>query len=191
MSKKIGKLAKRYARALLSAVEKEQGTKRAGAGSPTPGQKIAGELREFALLWSRAPGLSHSISSPMFNEKQREKALISVAQAAGLSEVSQRFLKLLFARDRIAALPEITEVYSAAADEAAAVIAVKIKTAGPINDEEQRELKATIEIHLEGSPVYSWEVDPELVGGIVVEYGGKVLDGSISGRLQRIERALL
>jgi F-type H+-transporting ATPase subunit delta len=101
-----------------------------------------------------------------------------------------RFLKVLFERDRLVALSEIAESFQRLADQCASVIPVEISTARPISPEEVGRIETRIEQSLSGTPEFHWKVDPALLGGIVVTFEGKVLDGSLNGRLNKLERTL-
>lgn len=186
MAKKSGKLASRYAKALLRAVERELGRE----GMPSPAQQVAGRLSEFASLWTRERELSSSIINPMFERGQRKSALLEIAKRAGLTDLEQRFLQVVFDRERIGALPEIAEAFAAEADRAASVVQVEVVVAREISPEEARGIEASLAQHLQGNLEFSWSVDPEIIGGMMVRYGGKVIDGSLRGRLDRIERRL-
>ncbi len=186
MAKKSGKLASRYARALLASVEKELGV----SGSPTPAQKIAAELQQFSTIWKNDQELSNVLLSPMFAREQRTAALESVVKEAGLTEVTRKFLKVVFLRDRIAALPEIAEAFSVVADRAASVVRVTVSTAREIDKVEAEGIEKAVAGKVGGSPEFTWNIDPKLLGGLVIEYAGQIFDGSLSGQLGKIEKEL-
>ncbi len=187
MSKKIGKLARRYARALLGAVERDMGS----AGSPTPAQSLATEIQSFSNLWQHDKELSSCILSPAFKREEREQALTGVCKQLNLSPVATRFISTLFERDRISAVLEMTDAFSGLAEEAAGVVSVQVITASAILEDEVREITTDLSRHISGTPNFMWSVDPALLGGMVVKYQGKVLDGSVRGQLERLERSLL
>ena len=72
MPKKIGKLAKRYAQALLAAAIQQLGNN----GEPTPAQQLAGELAAFCALWGDERDY---LLNPMFSRAERllEKFFLS------------------------------------------------------------------------------------------------------------------
>ena len=186
MSQQYGKLAKRYAKALLQAVVREQGS----AGSPSPAQALAGQLSGFARLWNEVPELSGTIVNPMFDKSERLRALLEVAARAGASGQLPRFLQVVFERERIAALPEMAAAFAELADTAAGMVQVGIAVAREVQHEEMRSIEADLKSRIPGNLSFSWRIEPELIGGMVVTYAGKVLDGSVRGRLERIERKL-
>lgn len=187
MAKVSGKLANRYAKALYDALTKEQGS----AGVPSPAQIAGAELRSFSNLWQQEKDLEKCLLNPLYRKNERRAALIEVAKRGGFSDLAQRFLGLLFDRDRLLALREISRTFSELADREANVVRVSVSVARSISDSEKLEIKTRLLAQIKGQLEVSWEEDPDLLGGIVVRYQGKVLDGSISGRLERIEKNLL
>lgn len=187
MAKLAGKLARRYANAFLRAVTDEQGAE----GSPTPAQRVAQSLEQFAELWRTNPEFSRSMLNPMFNKDERYRALQGVAQAAGVPDVALRLLTVVFERGRIQIVDQIIEAFKDLADSAAGVVRVQVALARPISDEERGKIEDTLRQKIGGSLQFAWSVDSELLGGMVIRYGGKVVDGSLQGRLERMERMMM
>lgn len=186
MAKVSGKLATRYARALYQALSAEQGT----SGTPTPAQLSAAELRSFANLWEQEKDLEKHLLNPMYKREERLAALLEVAKCAGFSDLAGRFLRVLFDRDRLVIIPEVAKAFSELADKEAGVVRVQVSTARDISDAEKLSIKTKLSTQIPGELQLSFESRPELLGGLIVRYQGKVLDGSVSGKLDRIERQL-
>ena len=186
MAKSYGKLAYRYAKALLRAVLTAQGND----GTPTPAQFVSRSLDGFAEVWKNQGELSETIINPMFEKQQRLAALMQVALLAEMPEVARDFLKLVFEHDRIRALPEIAGAFRGLADEAAGVVQVSVITAKDLAEDEAQEIEHNLRSSIAGQLVLSWQVDEQILGGVIVRFGGKVLDGSLRGRLERIRHEL-
>ena len=192
MPKRAGKLATRYARALLTAVEREQGT----SGLPSPAQEAAAQLTKFAAIWQREKALTVSLQNPMFEKGERMDALTEIAKKAGLADILVRFLRVCFDRDRIGQLVEITRAFSEAADRAANLLQVEVTTAREVTPQEQQSIEQSLARQLKGNLSFQclsfqWRRDAAILGGLIVRYAGKVLDGSLGGRLARVEEKLL
>ena len=186
MAKQLGKLAQRYARALHNAVVHELGS----GGSPTPAQQVAATFSEFARVWQEEKELSGSILNPMFDRADRLKALLRVSEMAGMPEVARRGLRVVFEHERTAAVPEIAAAFSAIANRAAGVVPVEIAVARPVAEGEVRDVEAGLRGKIPGDLHFSWRIEPSLLGGMVIRYQGNVVDGSLSSRLEQIERKL-
>lgn len=189
MAKHVQKLALRYARSLLNAVKRDSGQVHASGGR-SPAQTVADQLRRFVAEYWSDPTLVDAMQNPMFEKGQRQQALASIARQAGLPEVATRFLEVVFERDRIAALPQIVDSYAGLTDEEAGIVKVRVVTAQPVDGEERHTVEENLRRKIQGSLSFEWREDPEILGGMLVSYGAKVLDGSLRGRLEQIERRL-
>jgi len=187
LSKQAGKLARRYSRAFLKAISSELGT----SGSPTPAQGLATALSSFASIWEGDAEFRTAITNPMFKKEQRLGALLAVAKKADLPDIAVRFIRLVFERDRISVLPEIAESFEEQANASASVVKVEVCVARDVEETESAQIEQSLSQHIAGNLEFSWSIDPSILGGMLVKYDGKVLDGSLQGRIQRIEKRLM
>ncbi len=185
MKKRTGKLARRYSKALLNTLVRDKAN--GGVGKVND---IARALEEFEKLFRENRELQTALLSPMFDREQRKKALLGVTAAAKLPEELSRFLALVFERDRLSLLTEMTIAFRELADEVAKVIQVEVFTAREVSEREQKDTERSLSGSISGSLVFHWSVDPSLIGGMVIRYSGKVVDGSVRGRLENIEHDL-
>jgi F-type H+-transporting ATPase subunit delta len=70
-------------------------------------------------------------------------------------------------------------------------VRVEITTARNVDEDEMRSIETKLSAKLQGELVFSWREDSSILGGIIVQYGGKVLDGSLKRRVTAIERQVL
>lgn len=181
MSKRHTRLAQRYAAALHKSLD-------SFGADP---KRVAAELHAVAELWKQNSELSSSLVNPLFSKTQRKAALATILSSLGVSPAVTRFLDLVFARERITAIAEISAVFTQRVEQAAGIRHVRVSTARSLNSDEKRDVERSLEETLTGRIEYSWVVAPEILGGLIVEYDGRVLDGSVGGRLNRLERQLL
>ncbi len=192
-TKRAGKLSRRYARALHSAIERAvaQGTLSAAATDGLSiAQQFASRLSAFAATFTADAQLAPYCLSPLYPKAQRQAAFLAVAQACGVTGIAYDFLRMMFEHDRAPALPEVAEAFSALADRAAGVVKVELIAARELSDHDRAEAEGRVRAAVGGLPQFFWHVDSDLIGGIVVKYAGKILDGSVKGRLEQIEKQL-
>lgn len=187
MASKFGRLAIRYARAFLRSVERAYGVE----GSPTPGQRLAWELSTFAETWKTDPQLSLFLLSPVYSREQRLNALMQIAETVQMSELLANFLRVLFIRNRLAALCEISSEFAELADKRANVVPVKVTTARSLSSFDEQSIMAEVAKTVSGTPVFEWKVDSSLFGGVIIAFEGRVMDGSLRGRLEHFQHELL
>jgi F-type H+-transporting ATPase subunit delta len=120
----------------------------------------------------------------------RDKADVLARIAAGSDELVVNFLRLLAEKGRAAELEEIVADFDALVAAAEGILDVQLTTAHELSDEEFRGILDQIE-QASGRPVQaSRSVDPDLIGGLVLQAGSMRLDASVRGRLERLRHEL-
>jgi F-type H+-transporting ATPase subunit delta len=102
------------------------------------------------------------------------------------------FLKVLVDNGREEILEEVLGRYEQLVKEYLGRIEVGVTTAVELSQDQLDRLKVRLEGTLEGREVIlETDVDPSLVGGAVFRFGGRMMDGSIRGRLESLREGML
>ncbi len=101
-----------------------------------------------------------------------------------------RFISLLAENDRLPLLPEIAELFVELKAQAERTLEVKVRTAGPIEPAQEQMLIGALAKRFERAIVLNVEIDPELIGGAIIDTGDSVIDGSLRSRLTRLKAEL-
>ena len=182
--KNIGKLANVYAKALLGATDGK-------SGNGEIMRRVSDELQEFSKIWQTNKQLVFFMLNPACPKQERLSALLKIAEAGGMSEISRDFLKVVFRRNRIAGIVQIIAAYCALAEKLTSLTRIRIETAREIDADEKREYEEKLRGKISGHLVFEWSIRNELLGGMIVSYSGKVFDGSIKGQFDRLEGKML
>jgi len=119
-----------------------------------------------------------------------KKSLISELFSGKVSEVTMEFLKLLVDRQREQFLSDIVSNYVNLANKARNITEAKVSSAVELTPDEM-ETMAEVLNKVTGKKVQtSYNVDPSLIGGVVVRIGDRVIDGSIRTRLATMREHL-
>ncbi len=97
------------------------------------------------------------------------------------------FVKLLCERGRIRSVKGCIEEYKKLLDAQNNVSVAYVKSAVELTDEEKARLKDKLEIQSGHSVIMECTVDESLMGGIVVEIDGRIIDGSLKSRLYEVK----
>jgi F-type H+-transporting ATPase subunit delta len=180
MTGTVSALARRYARALLDVAAHE------GAQVPLA---LRDELRAFAPLLTGHAELRQALQQPGLGAEPRRRVLAALADRAGGSALLRKLVEVLASRDRTALLPDIAEAYAVLANAAQGVVMAEAVSAVALPDAQARALALAL-----GGPSGPAElrcrVDPELVGGLLVQAGGQTYDGTVRTRLATLRRRL-
>jgi F-type H+-transporting ATPase subunit delta len=101
-----------------------------------------------------------------------------------------RFLAELAENGRLVLLPEIAELYDDYKRESEQTLKVKVTSALDIDTAQADLLRASLKRRFKREIELDTHVDPALLGGVVIDTGEQVIDGSARGRLQRLASAL-
>jgi F-type H+-transporting ATPase subunit delta len=109
---------------------------------------------------------------------------------ADLSRPVRNLVLLLVRRGRIEQLPRVAAEFARLDDRRNGLIHATATSAAPLGPDEIRSVTARLEELTGGRVVLETAVDPDLLGGIVVRVGDRLIDGSVRGRLERLRNQL-
>ncbi len=101
-----------------------------------------------------------------------------------------QFLAELAEQRRLALLPEVAELYEGYRRESESQLLVKVTSAMALDAAQTEQLKTTLKRRFKREIELETRVDASLLGGVVIDTGSEVIDGSVRGRLARLSSAL-
>ena len=132
------------------------------------------------------PAYLELLSSPNIPMTER-LAIIDQAFAAVLPPHLLSFLKLLCEKNRISGLFDAAEEYRQLLDASLSVCDALVRSAVPLSEDQKLRLKEKLERLSKKQVSMKFEIDEDLLGGVVIEMDGKVLDGSLRHRLNEVK----
>jgi F-type H+-transporting ATPase subunit delta len=109
---------------------------------------------------------------------------------AKLSEPVRNLILLLVRRGRIEQLPRVAVEFARRDDERNGLVHATATSAAPLGEDEIRAIAARLE-QLTGARIaLETNVDPDILGGVIVRMGDRLIDGSVRGRLERLRGRL-
>ena len=151
---------------------------------------VGGELDDLVNAAFANAGVADFIATPVLSWRMKEPVLAK-ALGGNSSPLIQNFIGVLNKNGRLDMLGEIRMAYEAIRDNAAGRVKVSVKTAVPLGSEQQAALTNTLAAALKKQPVLNLSVDPDLLGGIVVQVGDRVIDTSVRTRIQTLRAQLM
>lgn len=146
-------------------------------------------LARVSGLFARNPDYPVLLASPDVPVEEREQ-LIEKALGGTEPEEILSFLKLLIRRGRIRMLPACRAEYEKLLHIKEQVSTARVVSAAPLTEEERTRLLQRLEKLSGHTVLLTCEVDATLLGGAVVEMDGRVMDGSVRGRLREIKEVI-
>ncbi|NOU22343.1 MAG: F0F1 ATP synthase subunit delta [Methyloglobulus sp.] len=136
---------------------------------------------------------SKEMSALVDNPKVKKDRLTDMLLDVGKGHIDNEgvnFLKLLVQNNRLALLPDIAKLFEEQKAEDEGYIAVEVLTAFAFTKEAQQKFAATLEKTLSKKVHMNVTLDKSLIGGVLVRAGDRVIDGSVRGQLQNLQKAL-
>lgn len=122
--------------------------------------------------------------------ESRTKGDMFARVAEGADELVINFVRVLAEKGRAAELPQIADELDALVAAENKVLDVELTTAHELSDDEFDRILQKIEKSAGRKVQASRSVDPDLIGGIVLQAGSMRLDASVRGRLERLRQEL-
>jgi len=169
---------RRYAQAVFDAA-KEQGRL----------PEVYGELSDFAAAVRDVPELRGVLRNPELDPAT--KADLLDALIGGADPLVRNFLRLTAEKGRIAGIDDIARELDRLMAAEERRLNVELTTALRLSDDDARGLVDQIEKASGRKVEVSRKVDPELIGGLILQIGSMRVDASVRGRIERLRRELV
>ena len=176
---KVSNVGERYAQALFDLANDQKSL-----------AAVEADLKSLKAALAESRDLKILVSSPAFSAEDKAKALAAIAAKAKFNATTAKFLGLLAANGRVAALPGAIAAFQKLAADARGVVGATVTTASPLTAAQSRGLAAALRQALGKDPEIETRVDPSILGGIKVQVGSRLFDASLRSKLDSLKFAL-
>ncbi|HEY3497546.1 MAG TPA: ATP synthase F1 subunit delta [Polyangiaceae bacterium] len=152
---------------------------------------LTSEVQSFAAAYQTSQDLRSVLENPLVAHEQREAVLKDIAKRLGLGELALTAVRYLASRRRLVLLPDIARRLGTLADEKEGVVRATVTSAQPLSEAFYLKLTAELSRRVGKKVLLDRQQDPSLIAGVLTRVGDMTIDGSLRGRLERIERQLL
>jgi F-type H+-transporting ATPase subunit delta len=181
-------VARRYSRALLDLTEGKTAGK---AEAPPSAESLARELHDSLKLLEASPDLARALQDPLLPLARKRALVKAVWTTAQASPLLVRLLDLLVEHGRTDLLPAVEETFRHAWNARRGVVEAEAVTAGELEAAPREALRQAL-AKVSGKDVdLRTELDPKVIGGVLVRMAGKSYDGTLRGRLRAMKSRLV
>jgi F-type H+-transporting ATPase subunit delta len=149
---------------------------------------VHSQLRQLRDAIDGAEDLGAMLENPEVDTLVKARVLAQIAE--GFDELIVNFVRLVAEKGRAAELGEITDELDSLVAAEEQILDVELTTAHELSDEEFGLILGRIEEQSGRKVQATRQVDPDLIGGIVLQAGSMRLDASVRGRLERLRHEL-
>jgi F-type H+-transporting ATPase subunit delta len=171
----IGIISVRYARALLkSAVDAKLD------------EQVYREMQLLAKSFAEVPQLRHTIDNPMLAKGKKESLLLTAIGGDGASKLSKAFVELVLREDRENMMLFMANSYVTLYRQQKNIIRGKLTTAVAVAPDTEQKMRQMVESKTKGTVEFETEVNPDIIGGFILEYDTYRMDASVKSKLNNI-----
>ena len=172
-------VAKRYADALFQLGEEKNTL-----------EVYENDLAIVKEVFTKNDQLPAFLAHPSVNNEKKQQVLEKAFD--GLHVDVLNTLKLLLERERIGIIPSVADDFSQLINDKKGIAEAKVYSVRELSDDEQDKLKHTFAKRFNKKDIHLINiVDPEILGGIKVQVGNTIFDGSVKRKLKRMERDII
>jgi F-type H+-transporting ATPase subunit delta len=172
-------MAGRYAAALFELAKEQQQL-----------PKVETDLRTFQKLLDESEDLRRLVRSPVISSEDQAKALASILARAGVSGLSTNFFKLIARNRRLFAVADMLRDFRALLARERGEVSADVASAHTLTADQMNALKDALRAQVGKDVQINTRVDPNLLGGLVVKVGSRMIDSSLRTKLNNLKVAM-
>jgi F-type H+-transporting ATPase subunit delta len=176
----VSGMAGRYATALFELALEEKAV-----------DAVRQDLEQFDAAVAANPDLARLVRSPVFSADEQLKALSAILAKAGISGVAANFLRVITTNRRLFAVRDMIRGYRMLAAKHRGEVTAQVTVAEPLNDKNLDALKSALKSVTGGKDIdLEVDVEPAIIGGLIVKIGSRMIDSSLRTKLNAIKFAM-
>jgi len=175
----MASMAGRYAAALFELAKDEKQL-----------PQVEADLAVFSALLDESEDLRRLVRSPVISAEDQARALTAVLGRAGAAGLTTNFFKLIARNRRLFAAADMIKGFRALLARERGEVSADVASAHPLSPEQMNALKDVLRVQMGKEVRVATRVDPNLLGGLVVKVGSRMIDSSLRTKLDNLKVAM-
>jgi F-type H+-transporting ATPase subunit delta len=176
----ISGMAGRYATALFELARDEKAV-----------DAVKKDLDQFEALVSGSADLNRLVRSPVFGVDEQLKALSAILAKAGITGLAANFLRVITTNRRLFAVRDMIRAYRTLVARHKGEVTAQVTVAEPLSDKNLDAVKSALKSVTGGKDIdLDVQVEPAIIGGLIVKIGSRMVDSSLRTKLNSIKFAM-
>ena len=151
---------------------------------------VKADLDRFEAMLADGTDLKRLVRSPVFSAGEQSRALAALLDKAAISGVAANFLKVLTANRRLFAVSDVIRAFRVLVANFKGEATAEVTVAEALNDKNLDALKTALKSVTGKDVALNVNVDPSIIGGLVVKLGSRMVDSSLRTKLNSIKHAM-
>ena len=175
----VSGLASRYAIALFELADEQKSL-----------DLVAADLDGLQAMIDESADLRRMIRSPILSCDEQTKAISAIGVSAGFSDLAVKFLGLLVKNRRLFMLSAIIGAFREMLATHYGEVTAEVISAKALNDTQITSIRKALEAAVGNDVTIRAKLEPDLLGGLVVRLGSRMMDNSLRSQLERLKIAM-
>jgi F-type H+-transporting ATPase subunit delta len=151
---------------------------------------VKADLDRFDAMLADSADLQRLVRSPVFSADSQARALAAVLEKAGITGVAANFLRVLTVNRRLFAVSHVIRAFRALVAKFKGEATADVTVAEKLSDKNLDALKTALKSVTGKDVALNVNVDPSIIGGLVVKLGSRMVDSSLRTKLNSIKHAM-
>lgn len=175
----MASMAGRYAAALFELAKEEKQL-----------PQVEADLKSFQTMLDDSEDLRRLVRSPVISADDQAKGLTAILSKAGIAGLTTNFFRLIARNRRLFATADMLKNFRALLARERGEVSADVASAHALSAEQMAALKDMLRVQIGKDVQMNTRVDPNLLGGLVVKVGSKMIDSSLRTKLNSLKVAM-
>ena len=151
---------------------------------------VESDLTNLKSMLDSSEDLARLVRSPVFGLEEQSRAMGAVMAKAGVSQLTSNFVGVVAKNRRLFGLSDMISAFSGLLAQHRGEVSAHVTSAQALDAGQVEKLKATLKEAVGRDVKMTTDVDENLIGGLVVKVGSRMIDTSIATKLNNIKIAM-
>ena len=152
--------------------------------------QVAADLEALAALIAQSPELARLVRSPVLGAEDQLSALSVLLERMGVTGLAANFVKLVTSNRRLFALPDMIRAYKGLVAREKGEVTAEVTVAENLAERHRAALEEALRAVTGKQVELRVQVNPAIVGGLIVKLGSRMVDASLKTKLQSLRHAM-
>lgn len=152
--------------------------------------RVRDDLAAFEALLAESEDMRRLVRSPVFSAEEQTAAVSAVLGRAGIEGLAANFIGLVAHNRRLFAVEGMIAGFKALVAASRGEVTAEVTSAEPLGEKQEKALAAELKTALGKDANIEAQVDPSLLGGLVVKVGSRMVDSSLKSKLNALRIAM-
>ena len=153
-------------------------------------EEILNDFESVEKVMNESSELRHVIRSPLVNSDEKLNILLKIFSQLNFNKLTTTFLKVLDNNKRISNISSIIFQFKKINSEKRGDIVASVTSANELSEDDKNNITNQLKSSLGQKLSLNFDVDKDIIGGLIVKVGSKMIDTSIANKISKLKIAM-